>query len=101
MAKVHVIPHTHWDREWYFTQQDSDVLATYNFTKVIETLENTEAYTCYHLDGQSSIVEDYLKVLPYMQERMANWFQGRNCLLDHGTHKPIPTTSPQNRSSVT
>lgn len=70
MAKVHVIPHTHWDREWYFTQQDSDVLATYNFTKVIETLENQASYTCYHLDGQSAIVEDYLKVLPHMRERM-------------------------------
>ncbi|WP_061015684.1 glycoside hydrolase family 38 C-terminal domain-containing protein [Vibrio splendidus] len=71
MAKVHVIPHTHWDREWYFTQQDSDVLATYNFTKVIETLETQPEYSCYHLDGQSSIVEDYLKVLPHMRERLA------------------------------
>ncbi|WP_404973732.1 glycoside hydrolase family 38 C-terminal domain-containing protein [Vibrio campbellii] len=81
MAKVHVIPHTHWDREWYFTQQDSDVLATYNFTKVIETLENTEAYTCYHLDGQSSIVEDYLRVLPYMQERMAKLVSGKKLFI--------------------
>ncbi|MBY5946676.1 glycoside hydrolase family 38 C-terminal domain-containing protein [Photobacterium rosenbergii] len=71
MAKVHVIPHTHWDREWYFTQQDSDVLATYNFTKVIETLESQSSYSCYHLDGQSAIVEDYLKVMPHMRERMA------------------------------
>ncbi|MGF1885821.1 alpha-mannosidase [Photobacterium profundum] len=71
MAKVHVIPHTHWDREWYFTQQDSDVLATYNFTKVIETLECQPSYACYHLDGQSAIVEDYLKVLPHMRDRMA------------------------------
>ncbi|OCH04753.1 glycosyl hydrolase-related protein [Aliivibrio fischeri] len=71
MAKVHVIPHTHWDREWYFTQQDSDVLAAYNFTKVIEILETQTDYSCYHLDGQSSIVEDYLKVLPHMRDRMA------------------------------
>ncbi|PSU33573.1 glycoside hydrolase family 38 C-terminal domain-containing protein [Photobacterium lutimaris] len=71
MAKVHVIPHTHWDREWYFTQQDSDVLATYNFTKVIETLESQSSFSCYHLDGQSAIVEDYLKVMPHMRERMA------------------------------
>ncbi|MCG9626832.1 alpha-mannosidase [Vibrio mediterranei] len=77
MAKVHVIPHTHWDREWYFTQQDSDVLATYNFTKVIETLENQSSYSCYHLDGQSSIVEDYLKVLPHMRERMGKLIRER------------------------
>jgi len=71
MAKIHVIPHTHWDREWYFTQQDSDVLASYNFTKVIETLETQPSYSCYHLDGQSSIVEDYLKILPHMRDRLA------------------------------
>ncbi|WP_019615554.1 glycoside hydrolase family 38 C-terminal domain-containing protein [Psychromonas ossibalaenae] len=71
MTKIHVIPHTHWDREWYFTQQDSDVLAAYNFTKVIETLEKQADYSCYHLDGQSAIVEDYLKILPHMRERMA------------------------------
>ncbi|WP_028866021.1 glycoside hydrolase family 38 C-terminal domain-containing protein [Psychromonas aquimarina] len=71
MTKIHVIPHTHWDREWYFTQQDSDVLAAYNFTKVIETLEKQVDYSCYHLDGQSAIVEDYLKILPHMRERMA------------------------------
>ncbi|MDA9556478.1 alpha-mannosidase [Vibrio sp.] len=81
MAKVHVIPHTHWDREWYFTQQDSDVLATYNFTKVIETLENVPAYECYHLDGQSSIVEDYLKVLPHMRERMAKLIKDKKLFI--------------------
>lgn len=72
MTKVHVLPHTHWDREWYFTQQDSEVLAAYNFTKVIETLENNAGYHCYHLDGQSAIVEDYLKVMPHMHSRMAS-----------------------------
>ncbi|WP_062269700.1 glycoside hydrolase family 38 C-terminal domain-containing protein [Endozoicomonas arenosclerae] len=81
MAKVHVLPHTHWDREWYFTQQDSDVLATYNFTKVIETLETESDYSVYHLDGQSSIVEDYLKVLPHMRDRMAKLVGDRKLLI--------------------
>lgn len=92
MAKVHVIPHTHWDREWYFTQQDSDVLAAYNFTKVIEILETQTDYSCYHLDGQSSIVEDYLKVLPHMRDRMAKLITDKkNCLLDLGIHRLILT----------
>ena len=81
MAKVHVLPHTHWDREWYFTQQDSEVLATYNFTKVIETLENSPNYTCYHLDGQTAIVEDYLRVLPEMRDRMAQLVQDKKLFI--------------------
>ncbi|WP_108652805.1 glycoside hydrolase family 38 N-terminal domain-containing protein [Dongshaea marina] len=81
MAKVHVIPHTHWDREWYFTQQDSDVLASYNFTRVIETLESQQSYHCYHLDGQSAIVEDYLKIKPQMRERMAALVKARRLFI--------------------
>ena len=81
MAKVHVLPHTHWDREWYFTLQDSEVLAAYNFTKVIETLESNSGYSCYHLDGQSSIVEDYLRVLPHMKDRMAKLVQDKKLFI--------------------
>ena len=39
MSQIHVIAHTHWDQEWYFTRQDSMVLASYNFADVINTLE--------------------------------------------------------------
>jgi alpha-mannosidase len=39
MNQIHVIAHTHWDQEWYFTRQDSMVLASYNFADVIDTLE--------------------------------------------------------------
>jgi alpha-mannosidase len=28
MSQIHVIAHTHWDQEWYFTRQDSMVLAS-------------------------------------------------------------------------
>ena len=24
--KVHVVPHFHWDREWYFTAEESKIL---------------------------------------------------------------------------
>ncbi|MDR0484937.1 MAG: alpha-mannosidase [Alphaproteobacteria bacterium] len=63
MAKIHIVNHTHWDREWYFTTADALVLSENCFTEVINELEkNTEAKFC--LDGQSSILEDYLKLRP-------------------------------------
>lgn len=64
MNQIHVIAHTHWDQEWYFTRQDSMVLASYNFADVINTLEQDSAYTCYHLDGQMAVVEDFLAINP-------------------------------------
>jgi mannosylglycerate hydrolase len=64
MSQIHVIAHTHWDQEWYFTRQDSMVLASYNFADVIDTLEQDPAYYCYHLDGQMAVVDDFLAINP-------------------------------------
>ncbi|MCS2157290.1 alpha-mannosidase [Scandinavium sp. H11S7] len=70
MSNIHVIPHTHWDQEWYFTHQDSSVLASYNFMEVIRTLESTPEYTHYHLDGQTAVVEDFLAAKPDYRQRL-------------------------------
>lgn len=70
MSNIHVIPHTHWDQEWYFTHQDSSVLASYNFMEVIRTLESTPEYTHYHLDGQTAVIEDFLSVKPDYRPRL-------------------------------
>lgn len=70
MNQIHVIAHTHWDQEWYFTRQDSMVLASYNFVEVIDTLEQDPAYSCYHLDGQMAVVEDFLAINPDYRARL-------------------------------
>lgn len=70
MNQIHVIAHTHWDQEWYFTRQDSMVLASYNFAEVIDTLEQDPAYSCYHLDGQMAVVEDFLAINPDYRARL-------------------------------
>ena len=70
MSQIHVIAHTHWDQEWYFTRQDSMVLASYNFAEVIETLEQDPAWQCYHLDGQMAVVDDFLAINPDYRPRL-------------------------------
>lgn len=70
MSQIHVIAHTHWDQEWYFTRQDSMVLASYNFAEVIDTLEQDPAYHCYHLDGQMAVVDDFLAMNPGYRSRL-------------------------------
>lgn len=39
MAKAYLVNHTHWDREWYFTVQDAQVLSEQLFTEVLDELE--------------------------------------------------------------
>ena len=70
MRHIHVIAHTHWDQEWYFTLQDSNILASRNFADVIDTLEIHPDYTCYHFDGQTAVVEDFLAVNPQYANRL-------------------------------
>jgi len=66
---AHVVPHTHWDREWYqpfevFRARLVDVVDT-----VLELLTDPNAhYPRFTLDGQAVILEDYLAVRPQRRE---------------------------------
>lgn len=71
MAKnVHVIPHMHWDREWYFTTEESRILLVNNMEEILERLETDENYPHYMLDGQTAILEDYFAVKPENKARV-------------------------------
>lgn len=66
MAKtsVHIIPHTHWDKEWYFTSSRSKVYLMRQIQEIITVLTNNPEYHSFLLDGQTSLVEDYLRYYP-------------------------------------
>lgn len=67
--KIHVIAHTHWDYEWYFTSNESFIQLCYHVDEVIDALEEgTIDY--YMLDGQMSIVEDYLEANSDKKDRL-------------------------------
>lgn len=71
MAKqVHVVPHMHWDREWYFTAEESKILLMNNMEEIMSRLENDDNYPSYTLDGQTAILEDYFSIMPQNRERV-------------------------------
>ncbi len=67
---VHIVPHMHWDREWYFTTEESRILLVNNMEEIMDRLENDETYPHYVLDGQTAILEDYFDVVPEARERV-------------------------------
>ncbi|SIO93308.1 glycoside hydrolase family 38 C-terminal domain-containing protein [Vibrio spartinae] len=79
---VHLIPHTHWDYEWYFTHPESSVQLTYHMDDVFQALEQ-EQIQQYLLDGQTSIVEDYLELAPEKASKLRE-------LVTHGQMKIGP-----------
>lgn len=68
--KVHVVPHFHWDREWYFTAEESKILLVNDMEEVLEMLETREDYPYFVLDGQTSVLEDYFSVVPENRDRV-------------------------------
>ena len=63
-SRIHVMPHTHWDQEWYFTISRAQVYLVNQIKEMIEMLEENPKYTYYLLDAQTSLVDDYLKYHP-------------------------------------
>ncbi|SIQ22605.1 alpha-mannosidase [Halanaerobium kushneri] len=65
--KAFIVPHTHWDREWYLTFQQFKLRLINTFENLFNTLENDE-FTDFSFDGQTIILEDYLEVYPEKKE---------------------------------
>ncbi len=60
----HLIPHTHWDREWYLPAPAFQARLVPAVDELIEQLQRDPAYRSFLLDGQTVLVEDYLRARP-------------------------------------
>ena len=67
---LHVIPHSHWDREWYLPFEKHRVRLVELFDRLITVMEENPDYTYYHLDGQYVVIDDYLEIRPHMRDRL-------------------------------
>src|SRR5258706_143253 len=65
-----LVPHTHWDREWYLTFQQFRMRLVHAVDKLLEVLEKDPAYAFFMLDGQTIVLGDYLEVRPENTERL-------------------------------
>ena len=68
--KVHIVPHTHWDREWYKPFQYFRVKLVVVVDKLLGIMEADPAFTHFLFDGQTIVLEDYLQVRPENRERL-------------------------------
>lgn len=79
--QVHVVPHMHWDREWYFTTEESRILLINNMEEILTRLENDPEYKYYVLDGQTVVLEDYLDIKPEYTDRVKNLIQAGKLII--------------------
>lgn len=61
---VHVVSHSHWDREWYMPFEKHRVLLVELMDTLITLFETDPDFQSFHLDGQTIVLEDYLQIRP-------------------------------------
>ncbi len=73
--RVVLVPHTHWDREWYepFAVFQERLLEL--FDRLLELLPNEPRFAHFHLDGQSAMIDDYLALRPEREAELAALFR--------------------------
>ena len=72
---VYVVPHCHWDREWY---QPHELFRWRLVQMIDELLDHMEAhpeFRCFNLDGQSIVIDDYLELRPENEGRLRSLIQ--------------------------
>ncbi len=67
---VWIVPHTHWDREWYRSFQYFRVHLVDLVDALITLLERDPGFSTFMLDGQMAVVDDYLEIRPHMRESL-------------------------------
>ena len=66
---IHLVPHTHWDREWYRPFQSFRMQLVDLVDRVLEMLEAEPGFA-FTLDGQLATIDDYLEIRPDQEERL-------------------------------
>ena len=79
--RLHVLSHTHWDREWYQTFQGFRKRLVFHLDALLDLMESDEAYRYFHLDGQTACLLDYLEVRPENRDRLCRLIESGRILI--------------------
>ncbi len=75
MLTIHVVSHTHWDREWYLPFQQFRFRLVELIDQLLALLDADPNYHHFMLDGQVIVLEDYLEIRPEREEDIRRYVQ--------------------------
>ena len=70
VRRVDVVPHTHWDREWYSPYPTFRLRLVDLLDELLPRLESDADFAHFQLDGQMAVVDDYLGLRPHEADRL-------------------------------
>ena len=101
MHTLHIISHTHWDREWYLTFQQFRLKLVHMIDGLLDILETDPQFVCFTLDGQTIILDDYTLIRPERQDDLRRYVQNGRITLAPGISCQMSSWSVQRRPSAT
>lgn len=69
-GRVHVVSHTHWDREWYLPYESFRMRLVAVVDRLLDLLEEDSGFRHFVLDGQTAALDDYLEIRPEAEGRI-------------------------------
>lgn len=80
-AIMHILSHTHWDREWYQEFQGFRQRLVFQIDALLDLMEKRPQYKYFHMDGQTSCIADYLEIRPENRSRLAKLIESGKILI--------------------
>ncbi len=68
---IYIVPHTHWDREWYETFETFRGQLVELWDQLL-ALTDADPDFRFLMDGQSVVIDDYLEIRPQAKQRLEN-----------------------------
>ncbi|MBN2011289.1 hypothetical protein JW960_18235 [candidate division KSB1 bacterium] len=72
---IHVVSHTHWDREWRYPFQEFRMLLIDMFDELLNELKTNPDFKYFLLDSQTIPLEDYLAIKPEKEGELRHFVE--------------------------
>jgi hypothetical protein len=79
-----IVPHTHWDREWYLPFEVFRLRLLGTVDGILDTLDADPSFRCFTLDGQAAILDDYLELRPEREPQLRRLIATRRLAVGPG-----------------
>ncbi len=78
---IHVLPNTHWDREWRFPFQETRMHLIDLVDRILDLLEKSPKYPYFNFDSQTIFLDDYLELRPENRDRLAALIRAKRLIV--------------------
>ncbi len=81
MHTIHLVSHTHWDREWYRTFQQFRLRLVHLVDGLLDLLASDPDFKHFMLDGQTIVLDDYLGMRPEAEPALRQYIREGRILI--------------------